>query len=159
MSMPVRRARNVFRELLAAAVSSVVISGALPARADITATWTSATSGDWTSTSAWSTTPVYPNNGALPGVNYLAQISATGSAYTVALDSDITIDGLTINSANATLDQTSGTFQAGNISTAAAAPSPTPRSICPAAALPFKTAPSTASPSAAETCRSTPGAT
>ncbi|MGD1278498.1 MAG: PEP-CTERM sorting domain-containing protein [Tepidisphaeraceae bacterium] len=115
MSMPVRRARNVFRELLAAAVSSVVISGALPARADITATWTSATSGDWTSTSAWSTTPVYPNNGALPGVNYLAQISATGSAYTVALDSDITIDGLTINSANATLDQTSGTFQAGNI--------------------------------------------
>jgi filamentous hemagglutinin len=36
-----------------------------------------------------------------------------GTAYTVTLNSDITVNSLTINVANATLLQTSGTFQAG----------------------------------------------
>jgi hypothetical protein len=87
---------------------------ALPrlSRGDTTATWLSASSGNWTSTSAWSTQPNYPNNGTPPGTNYLAVIAAAGSPYTVTLNSDVVTDGLTLNSANATLDHTAGTLTA-----------------------------------------------
>jgi fibronectin-binding autotransporter adhesin len=78
--------------------------------ADTTANWLSAASDNWTSTTAWSTTPTYPDNGTPTGQNYLANVAATGSAYTVTLNSNITLDGLTLNSANATIDQFSGTL-------------------------------------------------
>jgi hypothetical protein len=85
------------------------------AAADTTANWTSATSGDWTSTSAWSTSPNYPNNGTPSGVDYDATIGATGSAYTVSVDSNVAVDAATVNSADATLNQSSGTFDPGSL--------------------------------------------
>src|ERR1700728_2714603 len=81
--------------------------------ADTTATWQSPTSGDWSRAANWSTSPNAPDNGTPSGVDYQAAIAATGSNYTVSLDSNITVDALTINSANASMQQTSGTLQAG----------------------------------------------
>jgi fibronectin-binding autotransporter adhesin len=84
--------------------------------ADTNASWLSETSGNWSTASLWSTNPNYPNNGTPANVNYDAYISATGgTAYTVTLNSNITVNSLTIGSANATLNDTGGTFQAGSI--------------------------------------------
>ncbi|MGA3065897.1 MAG: PEP-CTERM sorting domain-containing protein [Tepidisphaeraceae bacterium] len=82
-------------------------------RADTTASWLSETSDNWASTTAWSCSPNYPNNGTPTGIDYDALINATGgSAYTVTLDSAVTADELTLDSADATLDQTGGSMTA-----------------------------------------------
>jgi PEP-CTERM motif len=107
------------RTRLALAASVVLFACDLQIQAsaaDTTATWSSETSGNWTSTSLWSIAPNIPNNGTPSGADYQALINATGgSEYTVTLDSNIDIDVLTINSVDATLSQTSGTLQAGTI--------------------------------------------
>jgi hypothetical protein len=88
---------------------------AAPAFAVTPVSWSAASSDNWTSTTAWSTAPNFPNNGTPSGATYAATIAATGSAYTVTLNSDITVNSLTLNSANATLDQTAGTFTGNTI--------------------------------------------
>ena len=97
-----------------------IVLAASQSRAQTTETWNAATSGDWTDASDWNPMTV-PNNGnPVSGDTYNAVISATGAAYTITLDSDITVTGLTLSSANATLLQTSGsTFTAGASATAA----------------------------------------
>jgi hypothetical protein len=102
-------------------LAALLASGALrhvslEARAaDTIATWNAPTSDTWTNASDWSTNPAYPNNAMPAGVNYQAVIAATGSPYTVSLDSDVSVDGLILNSADATLSQTEGTFQASTL--------------------------------------------
>ena len=82
--------------------------------ADTTAEWLN-TSGDvWTNPADWSTNPNYPNNGTPGGTNYQALFDLAGSGpYTVTLNSNIAVDGLTLSTANATLNQTLGTLTIG----------------------------------------------
>ena len=99
--------------LLSAAFSSI---GAYRAQAtSFSATWANATNGTWNTAANWSTNPNFPNNGS-PGATdtYDALIGATGAAYVVTLNSNITINSLTLDAASATLNQTSGTFKAVN---------------------------------------------
>ncbi len=68
-----------------------------------TFTWTSALSGQWSSSGNW--TPSGPPTGA----GNDALINASGAAYTVSYNvPSLTISSLTINSANATLSFVSG---------------------------------------------------
>jgi hypothetical protein len=75
---------------------------------EITSTWSGST-GNWTDPTQWSTNPNYPNNGTPTGTTYDAVINAPGTgAYTVTLNSNVTTDSVTLDSANATLAQTGG---------------------------------------------------
>jgi hypothetical protein len=78
------------------------------------ANWLTASSGNYTTGSKWSTSPHAPVNGSPTGTTYDATIGATGSLYTVTLGSDVTVNSLTLNAASATLSQTGGTLQAIN---------------------------------------------
>src|SRR5687768_13531645 len=82
---------------------------ATPALGQTTSNWTNAVSGNWTDSTKWSSHPFAPNNGSPPGTTYDAVLAATGAAHTVTLSNSITIDSLTIDSAAATVRQTSGT--------------------------------------------------
>lgn len=76
----------------------------------ITSSWTSVTSGNWGSAVRWMPA-VVPNNGSPTGDSrYDAIIAAMGAPYTVTLNSSVTVDSLTLDSANATIDHTSGTL-------------------------------------------------
>src|SRR5579872_146230 len=100
------RGRNA-RRVLAVAAWAVLGVGAIGVQADTTATWLSETNGNWTNASLWSTSPNYPNNGTPAGQNYDAVINATGgSSYTLKLNSDVSLNNITINSADAIVDQT-----------------------------------------------------
>ncbi|NQU23771.1 MAG: PEP-CTERM sorting domain-containing protein [Candidatus Nealsonbacteria bacterium] len=84
-----------------------------PARAAFTpstAQWLGTSDGLWDDSARWST-PQYPNNGT-PGATdtYQAEIKATGADYRVTVQEDVTVDALTITSANARLLQSGGTF-------------------------------------------------
>lgn len=78
-------------------------------------TWVSATSGDWTDSTKWTTNPISPNNGNPIGTTYDAIIGAAGGSYTVSLGAPITINSLTLNSASATLLHTPGSLNVGTI--------------------------------------------
>ena len=83
--------------------------------ADVTSTWSTATSGVWNANGNWINVPAlggFPNNGNGGVATYDAVISATGSPYTVTLNTNITVEDLTLNSANATINHTAGTFTA-----------------------------------------------
>ena len=83
--------------------------------ADVTATWSAPTSGVWNANGNWTNVPAlggFPNNGNGGVATYDAMISATGSAYTVTLNTNITVEDLTLSSANATINHTAGTFTA-----------------------------------------------
>lgn len=81
----------------------------------VTATWSSATSGAWNVNANWTNAPAlggFPDNGNGGVATYDAVIDATGPAYTVTLSTTDTVEKLTLNSANATLAITAGTFTA-----------------------------------------------
>ncbi len=85
--------------------------------ADVTATWTNATSGNWNVIGNWTNAPAlggFPNNGSSGVAAYDAVISTTGAAYTITNNTGITVEDLTISSANATLNHTAGIFTATN---------------------------------------------
>lgn len=76
----------------------------------IDSTWTTATSGNWGSAARWTPAAV-PNNGSPTSASrYDVSILATGAPYTVSLNSSVTVDSLTLGSANATIDHTAGTL-------------------------------------------------
>ncbi len=83
---------------------------ALACGATIDSYWTSTTSGNWTGGANWSSNPAYPNNGATDTYNVFIDLEPA-SAYTVTLNSNVTIDNLELNSSKATLNHTAGTFQ------------------------------------------------
>ncbi len=83
--------------------------------ADVTSTWSTATSGNWNVNANWTNVPAqggFPNNGNGSVATYDATISPVGSPYTVTLSTNITVEDLLLNSASATLNQTAGTFTA-----------------------------------------------
>ena len=99
------------RSLVAVAgLVGVASSHALAQQVD--STWLSPVSGTWNVGTNWSTSPNAPNNGSPAGATYRAIIDATGAAYTVTLNSGVTIDELMLNSADATITHTTGTFSA-----------------------------------------------
>jgi hypothetical protein len=92
-----------------AALSAIVQA---PAWGQAVVSWALPVSDSWTSTTAWSNAPVFPNNDTPDaGDFYSAIIGASGGPYTVSLNSDITISNLTLSSADATLQQTGGTLR------------------------------------------------
>jgi hypothetical protein len=100
-------------QMLIAAAGGVLVPTAIAA-ADTTANWLTAVDGNWSTAARWSTSPNVPNNGN-GGVNYLVNIAASGAPYLLTLDSDITVDDVTVNNVQAFLAQTGGIFQAGTI--------------------------------------------
>src|SRR3989440_7095034 len=90
-------------------------------RAGTPASWLAAIDSNWTNASQWSTNPIYPNNDNPPGTTYDATIAATGSAYSVSLNTDVSVDSLTLNSPNATLLHTNGALAVNSVNLLAGA--------------------------------------
>jgi hypothetical protein len=102
-----RRARAT--SILFAAIGGVVFASR--AGGATSTSWLLPADDSWTDPLAWSTNPVYPNNGQPnPADLYNVTIGASGSPYTVTLNSDITISSLLVNSTDATLAQSAGTL-------------------------------------------------
>jgi hypothetical protein len=72
----------------------------------INSSWLTATSGAWNDAANWDSVN-FPHNGA---DTYNVTIDATGTAYTVTLNSAVTIDSLTLDSANANVSHTTNTM-------------------------------------------------
>ena len=102
-------------------VAAVVVASAtaaltaLSAHAGTTADWLTGTSGNWNDPTRWSTNPSYPNNGSPTGVTYDARIAAaSASPYVVTFATSsfvqpvVSVDSVTVNSANGTLRLWSG---------------------------------------------------
>ncbi len=101
---------NLYGITMAVALSCSVQS---TSAADVTSTWSSATSGNWDVNANWTNVPAgggFPNNGNGGVATYDAVINAAGSPYTVTLGTSITLEDLTLNSVNATVSQTAGTL-------------------------------------------------
>ncbi|MBX3352014.1 MAG: hypothetical protein KF684_03705 [Phycisphaeraceae bacterium] len=99
------------RTLVACAGLAAIATG--PAFAQqVDSNWLNPASGTWSAGANWSTSPNAPNNGAPAGTTYRAIIDAAGAAYTVTLNSGVTIDELVLNSADATLSHTASTLSA-----------------------------------------------
>ena len=75
-------------------------------------TWSSAVDGAWDDPTNWSTNPFFPNNGN-GAASYDAFIDVTGSDYAVTLVTDVTLQSLTLDSANATLRHLGGILSVG----------------------------------------------
>ena len=91
---------NVKLVLCAVKAAVLVVSAISPARAAlITANWLAAADGDWDDATQWDSVN-FPNNNA---DTYQAVVAATGSSYTLTLDTTITVDQLTLNSADAAI--------------------------------------------------------
>lgn len=91
--------RNIHRLLCASGLAVGLASTS--ARSQVTATWLAPTSGTWNDPTRWSTGPIFPNNAG--GQTYNAIIAVSGSAFNVDLSIPITIQNLTLSSADATL--------------------------------------------------------
>jgi hypothetical protein len=101
--------------LLAALAGTVGLAG--HSRGQVTMSqWLTATSGNWTDATRWSTNPFYPTNGNGNPL-YRAEILATGSNYTITLNSNVALDSLLLSSTNATISHTAGTLTLGGSAT------------------------------------------
>lgn len=97
-----------------ACAASLTFSASADAAA-VVSSWENAVSGIWTAGQFWMNNPAqgdYPNNGNVGVATYDAVINAVGASYSVTLGSSITVEHLTLASANASLFQSSGTFTA-----------------------------------------------
>ena len=89
-----------------AIVSLWLFAPILPATAQTNISWSAASDGDWTTPGNWTPAEI-PNNGA---ANYAVTVNQTGTAYTIGLDSDITVDSLLVDSSDARISHTAGTL-------------------------------------------------
>lgn len=97
---------SVFRMLVrAAGPLTLILASGGTVSAQTTATWAAAASNTWGTPAAWSPA-VVPNNAG--PITYNVFITPTGTPYTATLDLDVTINDLTQESADATLNI--GTF-------------------------------------------------
>lgn len=94
--------RRLRAHLFTAASLTALSLSPLPSPAQ-TATWLSPISGTWSDPANWSTNPTYPND---PSADAL--LSATGSPYTVTLNSPISLNSLTGTSPDATFNLATG---------------------------------------------------
>ncbi len=92
------------RRGLAFVVAAVASAAPAARAADTVVNWAAPTDGAYTTAGNWSPA-VVPN-----GSGYAANVSAAGSAYTVTIDASAAVDGLTVNSADATVVQADGTY-------------------------------------------------
>ena len=83
----------------------LVFSHAMDA-ADISSRWLNPVDGNWNAAANWDSVD-FPDNG---GVSYEAIIDVAGSPFTVTLNTPVTIDDFSLNSADATVSQTAGTL-------------------------------------------------
>ncbi|MCX5688688.1 MAG: hypothetical protein NTV94_02660 [Planctomycetota bacterium] len=90
--------KNVAAIRLAAIAGTALAASSM---AQTTATWLTATNGNWSDATRWSTNPQVPNNST--GNRFNVFLTPTGSAYDVSLDIPVSIDDLTLNSPAATL--------------------------------------------------------
>jgi hypothetical protein len=112
------RSRCAMKVLAVAALATVSLASRAASADEVAATWNAENDGTWTYAPAWSTNPNYPDN--TMGTTYDAVLGGTGgNQYQVTLDSDITINSLSVSSDDAILDQVDGTFQAGTINLSA----------------------------------------
>src|SRR3954447_15702159 len=72
-------------------VAAALACASQPVLGQISAVWNSPTSGNWTNSARWD--PSSPN-----GANDTAFVGASGAAYTVALNSNIDVSALTLDS-------------------------------------------------------------
>src|SRR4051794_9338686 len=94
------------RIMAAAALAAGALAGKTARAVNVTDTWLTAATGNWTDPTKWSA-GVVPNNGA---DTYSVVIGATGAAYTVSLNTNDTVNDFTLNAASATFSQGGGTF-------------------------------------------------
>lgn len=96
-----------------AVAAALLACGSIVSAATVTDQWKSATTGDWFTAGNWSTNGV-PNNDA--NNTYLALIAATGSPYTVTLNTSgtINLNSLSVTSPNATFNLAAGTLNTTN---------------------------------------------
>ncbi len=95
--------------MITAIVSVSMGVNALPIRAQTALQWQFPADGNWTDPTQWIGGTAFPNNGQPdPADTYDAVIDATGSPYTVTLDSDIAINGLTVDSPDALIEHNAG---------------------------------------------------
>jgi hypothetical protein len=80
--------------------AGILAAAASASHGQVTATWLSAASGNWSDPTRWSSNPDFPNNN---GTTYTAVINATGAAYGVTVDQSIILDEFMIDSPDATL--------------------------------------------------------
>jgi hypothetical protein len=73
----------------------------------VSASWASPVNGSWSKATAWSPATI-PNNGSPAGTIYDVTIGVTGASYTTTLDTNVTIDSLSIISSDATVSVPSG---------------------------------------------------
>src|SRR4051812_46942637 len=92
------RRRRLIGAAATAALAAVSLGGAYASAANVTDTWLTATNGTWTDPTKWSAA-VSPTNGA---DTYSVVIGATGSPYTITLNTSATVNDFTLNSPNAT---------------------------------------------------------
>lgn len=110
-----RKCSSVITYLGAVILLVIVVVAGPASAADVTSTWNVATSGDWNLNANWTNVPAlggFPNNGNSGVATYDAVVSAVGSPYNIALGTSVTLEDLTLNSANATVNHTAGTFAA-----------------------------------------------
>jgi hypothetical protein len=113
-----RRARWASASIILAAVVPGLATASVSRAAATPAQWVDPISASWRAAARWSTDPFYPLNGTPAGVTYDATIAVTGGAYTVGIDAAsvpgalIAVDHFTLDSADATAQLQSGTFQA-----------------------------------------------
>jgi PEP-CTERM motif len=109
-----------FRPSILAIVAVAVVSNfhllrGVAIAADVTSSWSTATSGNWNANANWTNVPAlggFPNNSNGGVATYDAVINAAGSPYTVTLGTAVAVEDLLLNSANATLAHTAGTLTA-----------------------------------------------
>ncbi len=78
------------------------------------ATWTSPSSGNWENAANWSTNLVAPNNNTPAGATYDVFVNPSSSTRTITANSNITLNSITLNDANTTVNLHS---TLGNVST------------------------------------------
>lgn len=95
------------RARAAGVVAALSLAAAGPAAAQTQAHWLGPADGDWTTAANWSVDPAIPFNGFPNALDrYTAWIDAAGAPYTVNLDFAIEVDGLVLDSADATVHHT-----------------------------------------------------
>jgi hypothetical protein len=101
------------RTLACIAAATTAINYLTPAHATtVTSTWTGTTSSAWTTASNWIPSKSYPNNGNAGVSDYAAVIPAvTTPDLSPTVNSNITLDSLTLNSAASLAIQAGNTLQ------------------------------------------------